>query len=450
VAAERDELVDLLDHPAETLEVEYKSSLDLDTAEHRATLACHIAAIANHGGGYLVFGFNDDLSLREPEHSASVVTRDVVSGVVKKYLEPAVNCDVKHVMSGLGRIHAVIIIPGHRAVPICAKAGGPERNSRPVGITKGTYYIRAIGPASVPITSASEWHDLIRRCVLHDRSNLLNALGAALRAPEPPTPQSRDILLAWHDATARALEEAVRAKWGEGDELLRRRKQFSYFIRRADGETLEHSTLRRTLEEINNEVKEHVQSGWSMFFPFGNRDYLKWNLDPSSGEEDDFLQINFATEENSMGRDFWRVSPSGKVSLIREYWEDGAFNVRKGIQVGTALDPHLVARDLAEVVWHASFLAARFREPVEILFTIEFIGLAGRQLHRFDGYRGAFGSQAAADVRRVTGVWPAAVLRAEWAAIVSTLATPIGRFFDAEVIFSKDSIAASADRFRRL
>src|ERR1051326_7461214 len=45
------ELQELVDQPAETLEAEYKSWLDLSANAVKADLARHIAALANHGGG---------------------------------------------------------------------------------------------------------------------------------------------------------------------------------------------------------------------------------------------------------------------------------------------------------------------------------------------------------------------------------------------------------------
>jgi predicted HTH transcriptional regulator len=63
------ELRELVDHPNETLDCEYKSWLDLSTDNTaRADLARHIAALANHGGGQLVFGFKDqDLTYAGPK-----------------------------------------------------------------------------------------------------------------------------------------------------------------------------------------------------------------------------------------------------------------------------------------------------------------------------------------------------------------------------------------------
>ena len=51
-------LADLLRDPRETLDVELKVWLDIAAnAEHKATLAKALIALANHGGGYVVFGF---------------------------------------------------------------------------------------------------------------------------------------------------------------------------------------------------------------------------------------------------------------------------------------------------------------------------------------------------------------------------------------------------------
>ena len=55
-------LRDLIEFPMETLENEYKGWVDLDDKITQAKIARHLAALTNHGGGHLVFGFRDDLS----------------------------------------------------------------------------------------------------------------------------------------------------------------------------------------------------------------------------------------------------------------------------------------------------------------------------------------------------------------------------------------------------
>ena len=57
------DLTDLVDNPRETLNIELKSWLDLSEGVNKANIARHIAALCNNGGGYLVFGFQDDFSV---------------------------------------------------------------------------------------------------------------------------------------------------------------------------------------------------------------------------------------------------------------------------------------------------------------------------------------------------------------------------------------------------
>ncbi|MCE9523139.1 MAG: ATP-binding protein, partial [Alphaproteobacteria bacterium] len=89
----RDDPQDLVDNPAETLSVEHKQWLDLTDKGVRADLARHIAALANHGGGVIVFGFTDDMKFAGANPFAAV-DRDVIASIVTKYLEPPFHCDV--------------------------------------------------------------------------------------------------------------------------------------------------------------------------------------------------------------------------------------------------------------------------------------------------------------------------------------------------------------------
>jgi hypothetical protein len=88
----------LLDDPNEILEVEYKSWLDLSSNEVRADLARHIAALANYGGGSIVFGFTNTMQFAGPNPFPSPnCDTDLIASVIKKYLEPTFQCEVRYV-----------------------------------------------------------------------------------------------------------------------------------------------------------------------------------------------------------------------------------------------------------------------------------------------------------------------------------------------------------------
>jgi hypothetical protein len=65
VAAASCDAQDLVDAPCRALEIEYKSWRNLNHPEDRAELARDIAALANHGGGFIVFGFHEHTLLAD-------------------------------------------------------------------------------------------------------------------------------------------------------------------------------------------------------------------------------------------------------------------------------------------------------------------------------------------------------------------------------------------------
>ena len=141
------DLTDLVDYPRETLDIELKAWIDLGDKVAQAKIAKHIAALANHGGGYIVFGFCDDASIA-PDRPAdlSAYGRDAFGKIVTRYLTPAFQCDVALVLSSAGPDYPVVRVPSHGSVPIGARADGPhDPKGHPQGIRVGSYYVRKAG-----------------------------------------------------------------------------------------------------------------------------------------------------------------------------------------------------------------------------------------------------------------------------------------------------------------
>jgi hypothetical protein len=138
------DLVDLVDFPRETLDIELKSWMDLDNRLTQAKLARHIAALANHGGGYLVFGFEDDgTRSRARPADLRAFNRDRFASIVRRYLTPTFQCDVTLAVANDGVSFPVVRVPSHGAVPVTAKADGPhEGRQGRQGIISGAHYIR--------------------------------------------------------------------------------------------------------------------------------------------------------------------------------------------------------------------------------------------------------------------------------------------------------------------
>lgn len=426
-----EDLSDLVDNPRENLEVELKQWMDLEDKCNRATVARHLAALSNHGGGYLVFGIRDDLT-HDPARPPSLeqFSRDAFSAIVKRFLSPPFQCDVDLITSSSGEIFPVIRVPAHGNVPVYSIRGGPEdAQGRPQGIREGIYYIRAPGPESAPIRSPQEWSTLIRRCTLKDRQTLLGEFAMLIQPPDAGQTRAQDRLVIWHERLQARYTKIISNQnivdWPQP--LADNHYHLSYLISHSDP-PLDIDDLKRALEVINREVRDTVWTGWSMFYPFTREEIapavFPENLD---GTGDDLLETNLLGERvNSRGvPDFWRVTPDGRASLIRPFREDGRIQ-----EPGCWLWPDTVIRETTELVRHARAFAERFPTASTVSFRCTWNGLRGREFANLcpsddwlPGYK------ATANERTVTGEWPVGQLGFRWHHIVAELACPILRLF---------------------
>lgn len=434
------DLIDLVDFPRETLEVEVKSWMDLDDKVARASIARHIAALCNHGGGYLVFGFLDDLTPDpNPPADLSAYGRDTISSIVLRYLTPAIECAVSFVKASSGVTYPVVRIPPHGVTPIAAKSDGPsDAKGRPQGIGAGVYYTRKVGPQSAPIIGADEWSQLIRRAVLADKAALLEQFAGLVQVP---VPKASDLqrLAEWHARSeARFLDLLSRAEqliWPVP--IAQNRCQFSYLISTLDREILPTAELRSVLDAVNGEVRSTVWTGWSMFYPFTRSEIAPaFHPEADDGAGPDLLEANLMGDgafDTSLP-DFWRVSADGRASLIRPFREDRPRTVANLVRpAGTWLDPETIVRETTEAVIHARQMAARFSTAQSVAFRISWTGLRDRELAAFDpGIYWSAGRVARADARTVEGEWPLVALQSNWQEVVAELTSPVLRAFGFE------------------
>ena len=382
---DRSQYRDLVEAPNERADVEYKRWMDLRGKEARAKIAKHLCALANAGGGYLVFGFDDDMSPSAvPAGQHGPYDREYFSSIVKRYLTPPFQVTVSRVPSAqTGMEHPVIWIPSHGVAPVCAKRSGPEEDGKSVGVVQGTHYTRATGPESVAVTTPDLWRPIIRRCVLHDREGLLADLDGLLQRPRE-TVDANDQLRKWHNAARERFLEI-----GAGDpaaaRLARAHYQMSYQIGSGDGERLDMAGLVDELRAMNREVKKVVDSGLSMFGIFDGPGAGPRSVSAEALGEEEFLEYGSlgASRESYSFPELWRVSPRGSATLIRAYClEDFSSPGRTGLEPGAAewLWPFGMGRELAEVCWHAVAFARRFKAAESVSFRVEWHGLRGRTL----------------------------------------------------------------------
>jgi hypothetical protein len=161
LAKQSPDLGDLWAEPRETLNVELKAWLDLTDINHRALVAKEIIALANHGGGYLVIGFEEladgsfkPAGSRPPNLNAW--SQDDIQSIVAKYIDPSVQCRVAHQTAPASTDrYPIVIVPGGHRVLIRAKSGSPDGKLVPHRV-----YTRRPGPTSEEPQTAEEWDRL--------------------------------------------------------------------------------------------------------------------------------------------------------------------------------------------------------------------------------------------------------------------------------------------------
>ena len=452
----RSDLTDLVDYPRETLDVELKEWIDFDDKIAQAKLARHMAALANHGGGYLVFGFCDDESIAaDRPGDLGDFSRDTLSKIVIRYLTPTFQCDVHVVRSSAGLTYPVVRVPSHGATPVCAKADGPhDLKGQPQGIRAGTYYVRKPGPKSEAAWGIEDWQPLIRRCVVFDRDALLNDIARAVRpASELATPAVADRLTTWHEESEERWRSIVKRvtdlSWPV--DLEANHCQLSYIIFSDDGVTIPARELQQVLEQVNRHVRETVWTGWSMFYPF-TRPEIAAALHPEfdDGTGVDVLESNLIGDDDLIGLpDYWRYAIDGRATLVRPYREDSQPSVEgKGRPAGSWLSPETVLRETTELVTHARIMAERY-ESRRVAFRCTWRGLAGREIDDFGGVYWSPGRQARADQRTTGGTWDLQVLVANWHDVVAQLSCPVLNLFGFGEC-GPELVAGMAPRFIKL
>jgi schlafen family protein len=373
-------LADLIVDPHETLEVELKDWLDIiGNNDHKATLAKALIALANHGGGFVIFGFTETdqgvaAGANRPVNLATY-TPDTINSIVNAYAEPTFHCDVNIVAAPNGLQYPIVSIPGGHHVPIKARRDGPNGQI----VRQNSYYIRRPGPQSEIPQSGREWDALIRRCISNAREELLNQMRGIVAGGKGFEVQEDDLT-----AAMRWFEESL-ARWSELVAQLPQGSSASF----PDGHLAVAYRLAGNLAGLSNrallEALTRAQvrhTGWPLFLVPTRDDIRPYVRDGN-------IECWIARDGQDHGpahNDFWSVSPDGKLFAIRGHQEDG--RREDGIAPRTAFDITLPTWRIGEALLHASNMAAELGDPAaQVTFIAEWTGLGGRRLTHLERRR---------------------------------------------------------------
>lgn len=375
----------MLVQPREELEVEIKGWLNLQSSnEDKATLAKALLALANHGGGYVIIGFSEvNASFQAAQGRPATLEhyrQDIVNGIVQKYAEPAFHCTVHLTSDPDGNVYPIISAPGGHKVPISAKRAGPNNET----IQQHAIYIRRGGPASEIPQSAQDWDQLLTRCLDARRDELLNRIrdilsGTIGRPSEDASEAKR--LHNWMDTCSsrwKSLTDGLPA--GDPRKFPKGYQTFAYAV---DGE-IRQLCEQDFVEILRSSVVRHT--GWPLWHLPASNDVKPYIFDDAV--ECWHGRDNGPFYGDPAHLDFWRISKTGLVFLMRGYEEDGLVADRRIISAGTVLDVGLPIWRLGEALLHAERLATNLCDgPTSILFRARYVGLQDRELISIDRRR---------------------------------------------------------------
>lgn len=380
-----DRLADILGEPREALDVEVKNWLNLRTDEEaKANFAKAALALANHGGGIIIFGMTEtpDGMVPAPDRPGTLdgYGVDLLNGVIHNYADPAFHCAV-HLRPGSdGQLYPMVVIPGGHRVPVRSKRGGPNGQI----VKDNSIYVRRPGPRSEMPQTSQDWDVLLGRCLSHRRDEMFDQIRALITGAVPaaslPTPPDR--LVEWIGASE--------ARWMQLRETLpegapeRCPHGFMWYAFELGGALRD---LRGSQFSEMLRAAEVNFSGWPPFwYPTrsGIRPY------PFDGLVE--CWIGGDTEEGypahgAGAADFWRVSPDGLGFLLRGYREDDLASGR-GIPAdpGTWTEIEWPIATAAEVLLYIESLAVRMVEgPASVRLSAAYSGMGGRHLRSLSG-----------------------------------------------------------------
>ena len=189
--------------------------------------------------------------------------------------------------------------------------------------------------------------------------------------------------------------------------------QLSYRIIHDGPDITNPEKLKEILGEVNLRVRDHVWTGWSMFYPFSEPEIApKITQENENGFGTLLLETDLRIEglpETTLP-DYWRVSLAGFAVLIRPYREDRFARLNKNIdsrrRAGEWLSPETPIRETAELVRHAYLFSKHFPTAHHVEFMCLWKGLKDRHFEGF-GYDHWPLDQVAQSPRCGTdGQWP--------------------------------------------
>lgn len=393
---DKDRIQELIDHPSESLSVELKSWFNPDSPEGIAKIVRAAMAMRNHGGGYILIGFNNETGEPEfsnvPEDVKTFFHIDKIQGLISKYSSELFEIKV-HYRSKTGLespIFPIIEISSGVKTPVSAKAD-LRLEDRKYLIRTNRIYVRSLSANNMPSTTEATWRDyeklvevcfenreadigrFLRRHIGGLSPGLIGQIAESFSQVIQPRETIAEKLRGYLQESSQRFEEAVKER------NLNLPDHGSWEVALIiDGEVAPYSANREFLNLLDSANPNYT--GWPVWLD--SRNFADTKAGPYVYNDAWEAIIVFLNNALDNQIDFLRFDPKGMFYNRRALKDDISINDRRPSPM-TALDfVHPIIRTAEAIAVGLAFAKAMGcdLEMTQLFFGFKWSKLRGRVL----------------------------------------------------------------------
>jgi hypothetical protein len=382
----------LIDRPGESLSVELKRWIDPRRPDGIEKLVRALLALRNHGGGYLVIGFdNDTLQPDEeniPDDVKSTFHIDTIQGIVSHYASEPFEVSVDFPQRE-GQLYPIIVVPPGVKTPVATRSDLYSNGVKLISTDE--VYVRSLRSNNTPSTTKVGWKDwasVMEVCFDNRDADIGRFVRRHLSGIAP------DIIQQWANALNKGLQPEPTPK-----ELLRKYLQGSdeRFTKIAQERVVtlpDHGTWSVALLLVGHVPAHPTNQEFLNLLDSSNPDYTGWPVwldsrgfrDESSrpyvfeGVWETFIHSDGPDQRHDA--DYMRMDPKGRFYHRRALQEDTARSPRSPAPL-SILDFLLpIIRSAEAMAVGIAFAKAMGCDPetTTLAFAFRWTKLRGREL----------------------------------------------------------------------
>jgi len=391
--ADHDFIADLVRYPRESLSTELKAWFDPTTPEGQAKIVRCALAMRNHGGGFMLIGFDnatgDPVSNDRPANVRVAFHIDRIQGVITRFASESFEVGV-HFIERDGVPFPVIEVPQGVRTPVVSKSSLADSTGRQL-IRENRVFVRTLDANNTPGSSEAIWKDwnrILETCFDNREADIGRFLRRHLSGLSASVLRELAANLQEAGVHQESDEEALRRVLAEGLGRFRqvvseRRLQLPPHGSWEIGSIVrgQRPAARPNLQFLGTLLSSNPNyTGWPIWLD--SRNFGDQTARPYLANDVWEAFVGSFESGSSDHLDFWRLSPAGEFYLYRAFQDDVPVRDR-GRPPMTEFDFGLPVIRVAEAIGVALAYAKALGTSgadAAVLFGFRWAGLQGREL----------------------------------------------------------------------